>query len=293
MWFEAGLYGIGITCGAVSGGLEALDFDMAETFWPWVKLIGHSIFRKLSIVRTPSGGWHAIYRCQEICGSRKIASWEAPQSISQQLTGHRDGTNFQSIGKGVRIETRGEGAYLLGPGSPCTAHASGIPYVQVNGPPLPNVQRVTPQERRTMWIAAKEFDCGADQGSNRIRKAMQKLSAKYSTNQTACSDKESPWDWFDKHGNVVALLEKHDYETFDNIRWRRPGKHTGGHSAVLQESPGSHVLIFTSFSTSDGKLGPRGGESHRSFGPFALLSHLEFGGDRQAAARYVRRELMP
>ena len=279
-----------MVCGAVSSGMEVIDFDFAETFQPWRSLIEPKVFSKLSIVKTP-GGYHAIYRCNELCGNRRLACWEPPASLSQKMYGHRDGTGFRAIGKGVRIETRGEGGYVVAAGTPCSTHLTGLPYVHAFGPLITQLQFVTPEERREMWLAARHFDCGADEGSVRVRKMKQELKAKHFAGHNDSSVDE-PWDWFDKHGDVVGLLTKHNYESTDAIRWRRPGKADGGFSAVLQESPDSHILIFTSFSTSDGKLGPRGGESHRSSGPFAMLTLLEFNGDRKEAARYVRKELM-
>jgi excisionase family DNA binding protein len=40
----------------------------------------------------------------------------------------------------VRIETRGQGGYVVAPGSPLSVHRSGQPYVQVLGPPLALVE---------------------------------------------------------------------------------------------------------------------------------------------------------
>lgn len=288
-WFgcSTARYGVGMKCGAVSGGLEVIDFDMAETFWPWATLIDPVTFKKLSIVETP-GGWHAIYRCREICGNRRLAKWEPADCISQLEHDHRECTGFRSIGKGPRIETRGEGGYVVAAGSPPTVHRSGVPYLQVGGPLLPNVQYVTPHERRAMWHAAASFDCD-ERTSVRVRKAKQALRREMFPDKyrAVC---EEPWAWFDVNGRVDELLCKHNWHSDDGEHWTRPGK-TFGVSAVLRENE-DRVEVLTVFSSSAGVLSPRSGEAHRSFGPFALLTALEFGGDRGRAASYVRRELM-
>lgn len=143
--------GLGLKCGVVSGGLEALDLDFAALLHPLLSMLSRQLIGKLTVVETP-GGAHLLYRCNEICGSRKIASWESLQSLSQMTNGHRDGSNFQSVGKGVRIESRGEGGYIVAVASPCETHASGKSYVQILGPPLPALQIISPEERREMWL---------------------------------------------------------------------------------------------------------------------------------------------
>jgi hypothetical protein len=90
-WFLQSDHGIGVRCGAVSGGLEVIDFDDGSLFEPW-RLLVPDIVAALTIVQTPSDGWHVIYRCSEIGGNCKIAM--DPDREKKTL-----------------IETRGEGGY--------------------------------------------------------------------------------------------------------------------------------------------------------------------------------------
>ena len=89
---------VGIICGKVSGNLEALDFDDADLFRDWAdryKLVGDG--RRLRIHRTPSGGYHVLYRVDGTVPGNMILV---------------RGTNHNGV------ESRGEGGYVVAPPSP-------------------------------------------------------------------------------------------------------------------------------------------------------------------------------
>ncbi len=56
---------LGVVCGAVSGGLECIDFDSAgEAFEPWRELVkadDPGLLDAVVMARTPSGGLHIVY----------------------------------------------------------------------------------------------------------------------------------------------------------------------------------------------------------------------------------------
>jgi hypothetical protein len=131
-WFADGRNGIAILAGRVSGNLEILDFDDGVTFEQWARRVrarGVDLLERLPRVSTPGGGSHLFYRlpCPP-AGSRKLAEkcWTDP-----------------ATGKRMRktlVETRGEGGYVVAPGSPPECHPSGRPYLFVPGhwlPPVP------------------------------------------------------------------------------------------------------------------------------------------------------------
>ena len=74
-WFANKHDAVCIVCGEVSGNLEVIDFDNhGELFPKWKKSIPGDLLAKLVIEQTPSGGYHAAYRCQnEVCGNIKLA----------------------------------------------------------------------------------------------------------------------------------------------------------------------------------------------------------------------------
>lgn len=287
-WFAAGNRGIGMKTGKVSLGLEGIDFDMHQLLDPVLSLLPMSLVNKLSIIETP-GGWHIVYRCREICGNRHLAMWEEPQSLSEKLNGHRQNTGFQDIGKGVRIETRGEGGYLVADGSPLAVHKSGLPYCHAFGYRPPHFQEITPDERKTLWQACATFDCPAKpQVHAKVKKAKREIQRERYGEYQANGDE--PWIWYDLNGDPSELLRKHGWQSSDSERWTRPGK-TFGVSAMLGAND-EGVEVLTVFSTSAGPIAPIHGEKCRKLGPFNLLTALEFGGDRSRAAKYVRTELM-
>ncbi len=276
------LRGIGIPCGVISGGLEGIDFDMAETFNPWWISINPTTRDKLTVCETP-GGFHVLYRCIEICGNRKLAMWEDPASPSQKQFGYRDGTGLESIGKGVRIETRGEGGYLVAEGSPLEVHPSGLPYCHAFGWRLPHVQYIEPEERAAIWRVAMQFDCGKRE-SAAVKRAIQEEKRRRFGPVEVTGDE--PWTWYDRNGDWYEILSPHGWRSIDGVHWTRPGKNFGTSATVNQGTGGDSLL--TVFTTSAGPLGPMNGESHATHGMFSAYAILNHGGDRRAAARAVR-----
>jgi hypothetical protein len=264
-WFKLPDVGIGIICGSVSGGLEVVDFDMANLLPPMLSMLDRSLIERLSIYETP-GGWHLIYRCSEVCRSSKIAMWEPIHTPSQ---GKRHGPI--GCGKGVRIETRGECGYIVAEGSPCCVHATGLPYCHYMGPTLLTIESITPDERRSIWMAAESFDLS---------------NQRTTATQTACKgmhrcspiDLETPWDWFDRCGSWEGLLLPLGWHRHGD-HWTRPGKSHGVSASVGSNTDGIEVL--TCFSTAVGLR-------QRCYGKFNLLVEILHGGNRADAIRSVR-----
>lgn len=99
---------IAVICGVVSGNLEVIDFDDPDTFAPFLNIVSlrdELLASKLRCHRTPSGGYHVLYRC------------ELPPKGNQVFARNIDGK--------VRIETRGEGGYFLVPPSQGYSYLSG------------------------------------------------------------------------------------------------------------------------------------------------------------------------
>ncbi len=266
-WFSRPA-GIGVICGAVSGGLEVIDFDMHQLLAPLLSMVDRSLVERLSIYETP-GGWHLIYRCSEICGSTKIAMWEPIHTPSREKCYGPPG-----CGKGVRIETRGEGGLFVAEGSPLAVHASGLPYCHYMGPRLETIETITPQERRSIWMAAGEFDL-SDQKEQATQSAFK--SAINSTNRKPI-DLETPWDWFDRCGSWDGLLSPLGWKRH-GVHFTRPGKDRGISASIGTNTDGLEVLSVWSTSVN---------LKHKHYGKFNALVELEHGGDRVSAIREVR-----
>jgi hypothetical protein len=110
-WYGNGhQYGIGIICGEASGQLEVMDFDSGAAYEAWrveVLTANPAALDGLGCVRTPSGGHH-LYLFRTIAGPcRKLARTSAGKTL---------------------VEVKGEGGYVIAPGSPGACHPSGKCY---------------------------------------------------------------------------------------------------------------------------------------------------------------------
>jgi hypothetical protein len=272
--------GIGVVCGVVSGGLEVLDFDAGELFYPWRDKV-RSIVGKLPVIKTPKG-FHVWFRCDEVSGNAKIA----------YLAGRKE----------AAIETRGEGGFVVAPGSPLSVHPSGKPYEQISGPTLPGVQLqpgqtiapgvgvpvISPDERAELWAAARSFD-----QSDQIRKATEATAKQLARQQRGPNmqpaDTSTPWGHYDAQGPAWRdILEPHGWTSRDGIHWRRPGKDDEGHSAAVRTADtGCDVLVV--WSSSAGQLAPAG-NGHRTIGKFDAYAALNHNGDKRLAASELSRQ---
>ena len=257
-WFRSTEHGIGMVCGAISGGLEVIDFDAGELLEPWLGLVS-SIARGLPIIETPSGGWHVLLRCDEIGGNNKIAM--DPQRAKQTL-----------------IETRGEGGYVVAEGSPCATHATGLPYIQSSGPQLPDIPRISPNGRRELWTAARTFDRRGEEFRSRLVKKQVRRALGPAANR-------------DTHPVVAEFNDRTSWQsilvgwtTRDGEHWTRPGKQFGVSARIVIADDGEELL--TVFSGNAGPLSPDG--SFRTWNKFSAWAEIEFRGDRKVAFNAAR-----
>ena len=259
--------GIGLITGSVSGGIEVIDFDMNVLIWPLLSMLDRSLVERLSIYETP-GGWHLIYRCDEICGNTKIAMWEPLHTPSRGKCYGPPG-----CGKGVRIETRGEGGYIVAEGSPCTVHELGLPYCHYMGPRLETLEAISPEERRSIWMAASEFDL-SDQREEATQQACKQLHQSRKP-----IDLETPWDWFDRCGSWDGLLCPLGWKRKGD-HWTRPGKSHGTSASIGTNTDGIEVLSVWSTSVN---------LKQKHYGKFNALVEFQYGGNRTDAIREVRK----
>ena len=144
--------GVGIVCGAVSRNLEVVDCESSFQIRDWAESVkshpgGEELLQKLPVVRTPTGSWHLYYRCKErIEGNQKLAQ--------KYVVGQKDGVRPKTK---VLAETRGEGGYVIAPGSPPECHLDGKPYVLVRGD-LTTIPSISAEERLLLLDTARSFD---------------------------------------------------------------------------------------------------------------------------------------
>jgi len=297
-WLANAPDAICILCGQASGNAEIIDFDAGgELFSAWWQRVPADLRERLVVERTPSGGWHVIYRSQvTIRGNMKLAQ-------------RRDGTKVVTL-----IETRGEGGlFLCAPtqgyevtqGDLCDLPVlteaerdtllqaawelnENVPPVVNGSPGSANVgQRSVPSARhRPMSTENSDTgDCPPHNGAVGQRSALSVEQCECPTDNGhhAPTTADRPGDDFNHRGDVRAVLEQHGWMRLSdrhgrdgNEYWRRPGKDSGW-SATLKDR------VFYVFSSNATPFEP-----NQAYAPFSVYALLEHRGDFEQAARSLR-----
>jgi len=260
-----------VICGAVSGNLEMIDFDLeAELFERWFELVEEAapgLASRLYAETTQSGGRHLAYRCVEpVEGNKKLAQREVERPNGDEFV-YR-GKKVKPRKKGGRwigtltfIETRGEGGLFLCDPSPG--------YVALDGD-LTTLPTVTAAERAILLDTARS-----------LNEAVEIVEPRRTRTE---SDNWSvrPGDDFKQRGDIRPFLKKHDWSKVcdgkgDNEYWRRPGKHS-------YWSATWNGQVFYVFSSNAAPF--EGGHGYSAFAVYALLEH---DGDWTAATAALHK----
>lgn len=83
---------IAVVCGAVSGGVEIIDFDEPSLFQPYIDILkgnDSQLAKKLVTQSTPSGRYHLVYRSEDsVPGNQKLAMSADGKIIPTQIPKH-------------------------------------------------------------------------------------------------------------------------------------------------------------------------------------------------------------
>lgn len=253
---------IAVVCGKASGNLEVVDvdtkYDISGTLWKQFSSAladvitdeNKTIFDKLFVVQTRSGGYHLYYRCKKIEGNQPLAR--------RSTTEEEKKADPRDLVK-VLIETRGHGGYVIAPPS------KGYKYVSGDG-----VQEITENEREIILEIARSFN---------------QLIEQPNTNHTAqgYNPKEyglSPFEDYNRRGDVLGLLQQHGWKIIkqnsDKVIFRRPGKDEG--------TSGDYLISkqwFSVFTTSSCF------EPNKAYLPYAVYCMLECNGDYKKCAKHL------
>lgn len=186
---------IGVSTGVLSGGLEAIDFDLKNATDPEAIMrcfkakVPMKTLSKLVVQQTQSGGFHFIYRCEDVSSSKKLAK------------------NLE--GKAI-IETRGEGGLIK-----CYP-SDGYKLLQGS---FENIPIITPEERLQLFVSAKMLN-------QTVRRDAMKRSSK---------EDQTYFKKFPRYNEDpdigIKLLEKHGWkfhnEDSDWINMTRPNSQSG------------------------------------------------------------------
>ena len=251
-WFSNHHNALCIVCGKVSGNLEVIDFDnQGELFPAWLEKIPAELFSKLVVEKTPSGGYHVAYRCDdEVCGNIKLAQGEREGKLT------------------TLIETRGNGGLIL-----C---APGDGYELIQGD-YTQLSVLTAEEREILLNTAWRFDEKPMTGSTAEPVSQNSTTEEDFSDCSSGSFALRPGDDYDARGDVREILIKHGWTSLgfrgDREDWKRPGKEGNGISATLQNG------YFYVFSTNAAPF-----EANQGYAPHRVYALLEHNGDFTAAA---------
>jgi hypothetical protein len=233
------------------GDLEALEWDSSgAAYQPFLdaaeKLgLGDLVerIRNGYEERSPSGGFHWLYRCSEGRGNTELAKRPNPDDPDKPK---------------ILIETRGVGGFLVIAPSNGKVHPSGGTYTLLHGG-LETIATITPDEREALWRLARTFDEMPEEP--KPERPPQAGSGQH-------QDGVRPGDDFNAKARWEDILEPAGWEPVHAsgavTYWRRPDKDKGW-SATTGKTKG--FKVFTS-STS-----LRAGESYSPFGLYCQIRH--------------------
>lgn len=298
-WFADGHPGLGIILGAVSGHLEMLEFegravdeDVHTAFGEIVEASGlggiWDAIKRGYCERTPSGGYHLIYRVTggPVLSNTKLARRPAePDELDDQecavLADKPDKVFIRDL-----IETRGEGGFVVTAPSHGPVHPSGRPWEQLAGGPGA-IAEITADERDALFAIARMLDTMPQPGDPTPTAAPGDDTAAFlfGTGPAATTGGLSPLDDYEQRTSWTDILKPHGWQLLlthgHTSYWRRPGKTIGISASTGRDPQRDRLYVFTTSTEFEAE------RPYTKPGAYALLEH---GGDHSAAARALRTQ---
>lgn len=253
---------VAILAGARSNNLEILDFDLKnakdpEAFYEnYIDLIalklGDEFLGKMVVQRTPSGGFHWLYRTDKVDGNKKISKGENKQAI---------------------VESRGEGGYFV------CAPSEG--YILTQGK-FSSIPTITSEEKKALWEAAESMSELKE--VEITREKVKKQSGALTNEYNSFGDQTNYWDVFNQDCDYLSMLEQDGWsiqrKKGDKYLMRRPGKDEDSWSADLDlhHEYGKLLYVYTTSTVL---------ESEHAYLPSTYLIEYRFGGDAKRAYDFL------
>jgi len=288
-WRQNPDYGIGIACGAVSGGLEltelegracvseSLDRIVDACIAEGVGDLWESFVDNGYVESTPSGGIHLLYRVtnHEIPGNTKIAT--RPETDDERAERLQKSPNSSTRHIPVTLaETRGEGGFVIVAPTSGKSHPTGDAWTLLSGE-IGDVPNISWGERELLHAAIRKALHVESPAEPRIEsKSRPQLP----------STSSRPGDEWASRVSWAEILEPHGWQYHSNRGeeelWTRPGKAVrDGHSATVNYRGGDTLKVFSSDAY---PFEPEA--TYSKFGAWALLNH---GGDFKEATKELAR----
>jgi len=209
---------LGIVTGKGSGDLEVIDvdckYDDTGTLWPElsaaIKEEIPELYNKLPIEKTPSGGYHLFYRCDQIAGNMKLANLED--------------------GGSALIETRGQGGFIMVDPSP------GYELIQGDFSTIPTI---TVEDRNRLLQICRSFNRSKESTAKTTTKKGNKsvtfdsYDRKHDHDDTLKLLEEVGFKVVGKQNNKAATLVL------------RPGESTSKSSGYIYADSGNVIMFST------------------------------------------------
>lgn len=295
-WFGTGHPGIGVVCGAVSGGLEMLELEGRAVDESMLEALRESaaahglaeLWGRLAggyVERTPSGGLHWLYRVtgEWVPGNTRLASRSArdDELTAQEralLADHPHRTVMR-----VLAETRGEGGFVVVAPSHGPVHPTGAPWEALAGAHAGQLVSVTSEERAELHRLVAAFDqpqTPRDKPSSPFAPTPRPGMVSAQGSVSPGDDFERRTDWADGMLLGGAGWTRVTGSAGRYCTWRRPGKQLGISATTGHSSDRDRLYVLTTSTLFDASV------PYTKLGAYAVLHH---GGDHAAAARELSR----
>lgn len=265
--------GLAYVCGEVSLNLEVIDCDdalLCPEYLDLIKAHDPELYARLVIIETPSGGKHLLFRCEKIEGNQKLAmrAVEVPEGTRGA---RKDGDRWIKLE--VLFETRGQGGYIVAPGSPLDVHPDRKPYRFKQGS-VETIPTITPAERELLLDLARALNEYHPKEEKREKREYKQASQND-------GDESLPGKDYDQRGDSLQDLLDAEW-TIERRRGsviylKKPGSKDRGHHATLHAVAHN---VFYCFSTAAAPF-----DAERKYTPFQVRALLKHNGDFKAAAR--------
>jgi hypothetical protein len=225
---------IACICGAVSGGLICVDFDIknGDRWGDWLKIINEQypeLLSKLVMEQTPSGGYHVIFRSSKIIKNIKLA-----MNIDNKAT----------------IETRGEGGYFV------CAPSVGYQWYYGN---MSTIQKLTDEETEIILSTAASLNEVITEDKQQPLQQFPKINGDL-----------TPFDDYNSSHDIVGLLQSHGWKMIfqrgEVYYFQRPGKEGRGISATWNAVPDRFYVFSTATNFENNHI-------YKASAVYAILEH--------------------